>query len=642
MQDKIVTSFCKLKSYCEAENFKGWDPFDGLNSRLFRRFPYINKNNYARLAWIQLFKKCPINLRKLVLIEKGYNPKGLGLFLSGYCNLYRINRDEEYLEKIRYFIEKIMSLEVKGWSGSCWGYNFDWQARAFFHPKNTPTVVASVFVGYALLDAYEILKEDRLLNTSRSICEFILKDLNRTYDKNGNYVFSYSPLDKSSIFNASLLGSKLLSRVYSYTKENNLISEARKSVEFCCSHQKEDGSWTYGILPFHQWIDNFHSGYNLECISEYQKYSGDATCQENLEKGLNYYLKTFFTSKGEPKYYHNSLYPIDIHAPAQLITTLVRLNGFEKNIDLINNVAGWAVENMQDNKGFFYYQLRKRFSCRIPYIRWAQGWMFYALSLYLCRIQVKIKKHYNKINIFNIPIDAITMKQTLDLIVRSIACNKQLHHTAINAGKIVKMYKDNELHTSIISSDIINADGQSVVWASRILGNPLPERVAGIDLMENIARLAKEKNYTIFLFGAKEYVVTKVVEIYSRKYSPDIIAGYRNGYFSEEEESKIARQINISKANILFVAMTSPFKEKFLYKYRKLLKNVNFIMGVGGSFDVVAGKVKRAPLWMQKIGMEWFFRLMQEPGRMWKRYTLDNLKFIYLLLKEKLENNIAK
>jgi hypothetical protein len=274
-------------------------------------------------------------------------------------------------------------LQNREYSGACWGYNFDWQARAFFQPKNTPTVVASTFVANALLDAYEITKDQKLLNTAVSTSSFILKDLNRTYSKQGNFCFSYSPLDKTAVFNASLLGSRILSRIYSYTGEKKLIEEAKKSVEFCCSYQQNNGSWVYGTLPFHQWIDNFHTGYNLECISEYMKYSHDSSYSENLEKGFEYYLKTFFTKDGIPKYYNNSVYPIDIHSPAQFIITLDKLGKLCEQKEIANTVLNWTIKNMRSKKGYFYFQINSFFSSRIPYIRWAQAWMFYSLSTYL-------------------------------------------------------------------------------------------------------------------------------------------------------------------------------------------------------------------------------------------------------------------
>jgi len=240
-----------------------------------------------------------------------------------------------------------------------------------------------------------------------------------------------------------------------------------------------------------------------------------------------------------------------------------------------------------------------------------------------------------RIHILNTVIDDLSMKETLEEIDAIIKNQKQLHHTVVNAGKIVALQEDLELRKSVNEADIINADGQGVVWAAKFLGKPIKERVAGIDLMQNLVAKAYQKNHKIFFFGAKEEVVKKVVDTYSEKYSSEIIAGYRNGYFKKEEEKLIAKEIADSGAQILFVAISSPTKENFLYQNKEILSNINFTMGVGGSFDVVAGLVKRAPVWMQKTGLEWFYRFIQEPKRMWKRYLIGNSKFIFLVLKEK-------
>ena len=239
-----------------------------------------------------------------------------------------------------------------------------------------------------------------------------------------------------------------------------------------------------------------------------------------------------------------------------------------------------------------------------------------------------------KAKVLGISIDAITMQETLERVENAIVTNKQIHHTVVNAGKIVSMQTNKELEESVVDADIINADGQAIVWAANLLGHNLPERVSGIDLMEELVKRSFEKRYKCFFFGATEEVVTKLVNIYKMQYSEDMIAGYRNGYFKKEDEDKIALQIAESGANILFVAITSPKKEIFLNTYKNKLTNVNFIMGVGGSFDVIAGKVKRAPLWMQNSGLEWFYRVVQEPKRMWKRYLVGNTKFICLIIKE--------
>lgn len=239
-----------------------------------------------------------------------------------------------------------------------------------------------------------------------------------------------------------------------------------------------------------------------------------------------------------------------------------------------------------------------------------------------------------KIKLFNIHIDAITIHETLQMAEQAIEEKKQIHHTVVNAGKIVQMQIDKELEKSVVEADIINADGQAVVWAANFLGQKLPERVSGIDLMEKLVKKSHENKYKCFFFGAKEEVVTELVDIYKKQYSDEIIADYRNGYFEKNQEEEIANQIAASRANMLFVAITSPKKEIFLNTYKKQLQNINFIMGVGGSFDVIVGKIKRAPIWMQNIGLEWLFRFLQEPIRMWKRYTIGNIKFILLVIKE--------
>lgn len=240
-----------------------------------------------------------------------------------------------------------------------------------------------------------------------------------------------------------------------------------------------------------------------------------------------------------------------------------------------------------------------------------------------------------KIDFLGIPVDSLTTNETIDCIDKAIERNNRVNHVVINAGKVVLMQKDQELYNSVVSNDIINADGQSIVWAARFLGKRLPERVAGADLMQHLVYLAFKKGYKCFFLGAKEEVVKKVVDIYTKKYSPSIIAGYRNGYFSTQEEAEVAKEITSSGAQLLFVAITSPRKENFMFAYKDILSNVNFTMGVGGTFDVIAGVTKRAPLWMQNIGMEWFYRFMQEPRRMWKRYLIGNTKFIWAVISEK-------
>ncbi|CUV66438.1 conserved hypothetical protein [Sulfurovum sp. enrichment culture clone C5] len=273
MRIENTKSFKKLKDYCEVEGFKGWDPYDGLNSKVFKAL-CMDKVEFFRLAWIQLFKRNPLNLRMMMMVPKEYNPKGLGLFLMGYCNLYKADPKAEYLEKIDFLANKLIEFKTPGFSGACWGYNFDWQSRAFFLPKGTPTVVATSFIASSLIDAYAITKNTAYLEVALTSADFIMNDLHRT-PKTEGFIFSYSPFDETCVYNASLLGSRLLTRIYSYTKEEALLEAARSSVVACTNAQREDGAWIYGELALQSWVDSFHTGYNLECIHEYQRYSGD-------------------------------------------------------------------------------------------------------------------------------------------------------------------------------------------------------------------------------------------------------------------------------------------------------------------------------------------------------------------------------
>lgn len=238
-----------------------------------------------------------------------------------------------------------------------------------------------------------------------------------------------------------------------------------------------------------------------------------------------------------------------------------------------------------------------------------------------------------KIKIFNTTIDNLTMVETLSLVEKAIQNESQIIYADVNADKIVTLQHDKLIQEYFREATIVNADGQAVIWAAKLLGYPLKERVTGVDLMNELVRLSAKKKYTIYFLGAKEEVVSTLVNKYKNLYGEELIAGYRNGYFTHKEEQEIVEDIKKSNANILFVAITSPKKEEFLHQYKKELENVNFIMGVGGSFDVHAGYIKRAPKWMQKAGLEWLFRVYQEPGRMWKRYLIGNTKFIALFTK---------
>ena len=209
-----------------------------------------------------------------------------------------------------------------------------------------------------------------------------MKDLNRTPHHSG-FLFSYSPLNgNNTVYNASLLGAKLLSLSYKHSGNKDYKKIAEQVVRAACEGQNNDGSWLYGLLPTQSWIDSFHSGYNLDAISTYQNCTGDDQFNLNLKKGLDYYIANFFETNGTPKYYNNKTYPIDIHCPAQLFVTLSKLDQFKMHKDLASKVINWSITNMQSNKGYFYYQLKKRWSSKIPYMRWSNAFMFNSMTFY--------------------------------------------------------------------------------------------------------------------------------------------------------------------------------------------------------------------------------------------------------------------
>jgi N-acetylglucosaminyldiphosphoundecaprenol N-acetyl-beta-D-mannosaminyltransferase len=243
-----------------------------------------------------------------------------------------------------------------------------------------------------------------------------------------------------------------------------------------------------------------------------------------------------------------------------------------------------------------------------------------------------------RVSVLGMPVDALTMDETIDRIERLIDTDPATvhQHVVINAAKVVAAQDDGLLHESIASASIINADGMSIVWASRLLGTPVPERVAGIDLMDRLVTWAADTSRSVYLLGATSEVVEGVAQRLLATHPSLLLAGRRDGYWSPAEEAAVVAEIAAVDADLLFVALPSPSKELFINQYRNRL-NVSLVMGVGGAFDVIAGLTRRAPQWMQSCGLEWLFRMLQEPRRMLRRYVVGNLAFLLLLVKAMLQ-----
>jgi hypothetical protein len=382
LDSTIEQAFNQLLAWCRARDFAGYDPFDALNSKLFQLTP-LSRSRTARLIWTQALKRSPVNLRALALVPLQKNSKGLALFALAALANYRRVKTVEAETDARRLLEELWQARIQGYSGAAWGYNFAWQSRNFFAPQGTPMIVPTAFAARALIEAHQAFSDDRYLQMARSSCDFILDDLKRTVETTDEVCFSYSPLDNTQIFNASLLAAETLATVGTLTRETAFCDLALRAVRYVVRRQNENGSWPYGAAAGQQWIDNFHTAYVLLSLARIGKSCGDAGVEikQALQHGYTFWRECFFLADGWPKYYHDSLYPADAHAAATAIITLLELRDLDGSAPLLaENIAIWAIRNLRDASGFFYYQRRRFYSIHTPYMRWTQGWMIYALA----------------------------------------------------------------------------------------------------------------------------------------------------------------------------------------------------------------------------------------------------------------------
>ena len=379
MKKKIFQSIKKLNYWLEKNDYKGYDPFDGLNSKILRLFTYNNK--ILNIALQQSIRRFPINLRPILGIKKNHSSKGMGFLSKGYISLYEKTGNEEYSNKAKHCLEWLIKNQNKGYSGACWGNHFDYQSRVFYLPKNVPTIVWVSLIGHAFLDAYECLKNELYLETAVSACEHIINDLGRKKDGK-DVCISYIPFENIQVHNANVLGAGFLARTYATKKKNVYRDLAEKAVNYTIKYQRKDFSFYYGEANNLHWVDNFHTAYVLDSILHYIKSTGDHRHKDNLLNGYKFWKNTFFLEDGTPKYYHDKILPLDIQCASQAIETLVFFSGFDYNsIDLAIKVAGWTIDNMQDKSGYFYYRRYNRVIVnKTPTLHWGQATMLCALA----------------------------------------------------------------------------------------------------------------------------------------------------------------------------------------------------------------------------------------------------------------------
>lgn len=404
--DKLKDTLLRLDKFINDSHYHGYDPYDGLKSPLFR-LPFLRSNKSIRFGFQQSVKRLPFNIRPLLAIPKGYNPVTLGLCLQGYLYMAQgmeqraqssvhsaqsmvnigstkhISDPEQgdYLDKIKFLISELKNLTSPGYSGACWGYDFPWEARYASIPAFQPNIVATGIITNALFKVYKIVGNPDCAGLIKSSAQFVLNDLNRTYDGD-NFIFSYSPFDHQQVLNASMKAVRILAQAYSVTGDETLKQEAFKAVSFVASKQRPDGSWPYSLALIGDWTDNYHTGYILECMDEYARLCNDGRFDENIRKGFLFYRENFITDEGKPLFYAGKEWPVDCTAAAQSIITLCRFG----DVETAEKVAMYTIRNMQSPEGGFYFRKYRYYTNKTIFMRWSNAWMFAALSELLFRI----------------------------------------------------------------------------------------------------------------------------------------------------------------------------------------------------------------------------------------------------------------
>jgi hypothetical protein len=374
----------RLLAYCQANDWAGYDPYDALNSALFERLPLLN-SRIPRLVLTQALKRLPFNVRPLLAVPKTRNPKGLALFLSSLIKLSKLGllpkSDVDPVRTMADNLATLRSTDTRYWT---WGYSFPWQTRTIVVPRGAPNLVCTTFVAGALLDAYEACGEARYLEMAASAADYIFREL---LWMEGDSVASLNyplPTSRSKIHNANFLGAALLCRVARLTGRDQYVEPALKVARYSAGRQASDGSWGYGELRTQAWIDNFHTGFNLCAL---RSIGGDARIAEfepRVRRGFEFYRAHFYREDGAARYFHNRTYPIDVHSVAQgIITPLVLKDLHPESSRLARLAFDWAIQNLWDEGGYFYYRWLRFLKVRISYMRWSQAWMLLAMSTLL-------------------------------------------------------------------------------------------------------------------------------------------------------------------------------------------------------------------------------------------------------------------
>lgn len=371
----IVRALDAVEHHLQSEDLRGWDPYDALCSPVFA-LPGLCSNRLLRFAGQQALKRSRWNPRPLLRIPKQLNPVSVGLYLQGQT--YRAIAEPRSAalrsDKVRAAVRRIARLVCPGYSGSCWGYPFDWETRHGSIRAGTPTVVATGIIANALWSSDAHLETPEAAALVLSAANFVIHDLNRIAGAEGTFCWAYCPRGRHAVLNATLKGSRLLAQAHQLGGPAEWLDAAARSVRFVVARQRPSGAWPYSLHDSR--ADNFHTGYILECLSVYRRYSGDSSVDDAIERGWHYYRERFFTKDLRPKYFDDRVEPLDATACAQAIITMCEFG----DVTGASRVAQRSLEFLALPGGSFAYQLRGNRTIRTPFLRWSDAWMYCGLS----------------------------------------------------------------------------------------------------------------------------------------------------------------------------------------------------------------------------------------------------------------------
>jgi hypothetical protein len=384
---QIHEALRNTEDYVRRRDFRGYDPYDALMSPLFR-LPFLRSSHYIRLAAQQVLKRLPVNPRPLLGIPRHVSAVTCAWTLEAYAHLYALRpEDRHYYDgRVDICLRRIAELRSRGFSGDCWGYEFDWEPRYAKTPipAGFPNIVATGIVTNALFETYRLTGNQAALDSCKSATQFLLRDLQRTPTPDGGFCWGYFPGDRQLVLNATMKGARLCTQVFSSTGDKVLRDTAQETVGFVANHQRPNGAWPYAVGDPRSWVDNFHTGYVLDCLDAYERYTADDTFSAVKSKGWRFYRTNFVTADYVPKYFDHRRHPIDAAACAQTITTFCTF----KDLPAAARVAAWTLANMRRHDGAFIYQRHARFANRVPYMRWSIAPMLCALSRLLYALEM--------------------------------------------------------------------------------------------------------------------------------------------------------------------------------------------------------------------------------------------------------------